>query len=101
MSKIIDISDGKLNHRHFKEQLQAVIKSDRDTAIAHAVDVIIPLTYASIGLALHNLYGHDKVQIEKVFEESQKIIEEYTGRPADLIQTCERVMGCAISGLEV
>ena len=59
---------------------------------------ITPSIYASIALALHREYNFGYERINKVFMESQRIWEEYSGDISGMIKLCEEETNIRLQG---
>lgn len=78
-------------------QMRLIAAANRAEAIDKASDEMVPVIYAAMALALHKTYGFGFERIDRVFLESQKVWEEFVGRPDEMIQLCENETGITVT----
>lgn len=76
--------------------LKAIAERNRIQNVEKASNEIIPPVYAAVALALHKKYGFGYKRINDVFVESQRIWEEFSGSPDEMVNLCEEKTGISV-----
>lgn len=77
--------------------MKALAEQNRRQNIAKASDEVVPPIYAALALALHRTCGFGYKRINDAFVESQRIWEEFSGNPNDMITLCEEETGISVA----
>ena len=78
--------------------MRILAEMNKADSISKAADYIIPELYAAVAIALKNVCKFDYDEINEVFWESQRIWNEFEGRPQDMIDLCEKETGITMKG---
>lgn len=81
-------------------QMRIMAELNKADSINKAADMVVPILYAAVAIALHNVNNFEYEQINEVFAESQRIWAEFSGRPEDMIALCEEETGIVLKGEE-
>lgn len=79
-------------------QLNEIARRNRKMNVDIASDKMVPQIYAAVAIALHRTYGFGYERINKVFGESQRIWEEFSGDIEGMTKLCEEETGITIEG---
>lgn len=79
-------------------QLNAIASRNRQLHVEEASDKMVPQIYAAMAIALHRTYGFGYERINRVFLESQRIWEDFSGNIEEMIELCEKETGVRIEG---
>ena len=77
-------------------QMKALAAQNRAEAVEKASNEITPQIYAAFAIALHRECGWGFMRISRVFAESQKIWEEFSGRGREMMDLCEKETGITV-----
>lgn len=78
-------------------QMKALAAQNRAEAVKKASDEITPQIYAAFAIALHRECGWGYTRICRVFAESQKVWEEFSGRGKEMMDLCEKETGITVA----
>ena len=79
-------------------QLNAIARRNRQLHVEEASDKMVPQIYAAIAIALHRSEKFGYERINRVFLESQRIWEDFSGNIEEMIELCEKETGIMIDG---
>lgn len=76
--------------------MKLLAERNRIQNVEKASNEIIPPVYAAVALALHKKCGFGYKRINDVFVESQRIWEEFSGSPDEMVKLCEEKTGISV-----
>lgn len=79
-------------------QLNAIASRNRQLHVEEASDKMVPQIYAAMAIALHRSEKFGYERINRVFLESQRIWEDFSGDIEGMIELCEKETGVRIEG---
>lgn len=79
-------------------QLNAIASRNRQLHVEEASDKMVPQIYAAIAIALHRSEKFGYERINRVFLESQRIWQDFSGNAEEMIELCEKETGVRIEG---
>lgn len=79
-------------------QLNAIASRNRQLHVEEASDKMVPQIYAAMAIALHRSEKFGYERINRVFLESQRIWEDFSGNIGEMIELCEKETGVRIEG---
>lgn len=79
-------------------QLNAIASRKRQLHVEEASDKMVPQIYAAMAIALHRSEKFGYERINRVFLESQRIWEDFSGDIEGMIELCEKETGVRIEG---
>lgn len=82
------------------EQMKTIARRNRANNVQIASNAIVPQVYAAIAIALHRELGWGHTRINRLFVASQKIWEQFNGKPSDMIELCEKETGMFLIGAD-
>lgn len=79
-------------------QLNAIASRNRQLHVEEASDKMVPQIYAAIAISLHRSEKFGYKRINRVFLESQRIWQDFSGDAEGMIELCEKETGVRIEG---
>lgn len=79
-------------------QLNAIASRNCQLHVEEASDKMVPQIYAAMAIALHRSEKFGYERINRVFLESQRIWEDFSGNIEEMIELCEKETGVRIEG---
>ena len=79
-------------------QLNAIASRNRQLHVEEASEKMVPQIYAAIAIALHRSEKFGYERINRVFLESQRIWQDFSGNAEGMIELCEKETDVRIEG---